>query len=1037
MSIRDTYSFDQRLILRSPIYSLPAFDENFEIETLVNDSVFLEAIYIASPSLHNACIKYRNGLILIEKEIVKFKYSLYKYYSRMHNRCTPFGLFSSCRLTNWKKDISEVIIGHNDLKRHTRLDMHYLCELAAHISLIPTVSNKILYYPNSSWYRIGEEIRYVEYQYKDGKRQHQISAIKSSGYLLQIIEAAKFGLTKTDLISILENAGIENDNACKFIDNCFTSQLLINELDPAITGEGLFTQILITLEKYNTQDIQINNIVLKLRKIDQLLNELDLQNGNEVICYHEIIKIIDTLGVPCEAGKIFQTDVTGVTCKDSGLSINLQGEILTAIDILYKTSSRKKIYLETFAKHFHERYGDKEMSLLEVLDAEAGIGYGVDNHLIPSPILQGLTLPATSDSQLFTWGKWERILQKKWLQAYKLNAIQIEISDEDFDEIIPANIPLPSSLQIMFEVISSGQIYIKNAGGTSAVNMIARFAQSDSEISKLAFDLTKAEQDNAEGVILAEIIHLPDGRIGNILQRPAFREYEMPYLAKSLLPEDQQVQMQDLLISYRNKKLILYSKRLKKIIIPRLSNAHNFSVNPLPVYRFFCDLQDQDQTSNLEFNWGSLQKQYTFLPRVVYRNIILKRASWVFTENDISNLLKYDDALFKELLSVFVKEHNLPLKVVLADGDNELLIDFKDYKTTYNIFYYTLKGKKYFVFKEHLEQSKIVKDIEGRHYQHEFQSFVTIKSKSNMELLNRHDHHYRQEEIELTVDSKESEWVYYKIYCGVRNADFILSNPIKQLMSYCEQKGWIDEWFFIRYKDDNFHIRLRLKLTNVKWLPYITRVFHKELKPYRKMRFIWNVTTDTYQPEYVRYGANTLYLAEKLFYRDSIAFLGFLDHTSGDERENLRWQFAILSIDTLFEAFEFNIKGKLELMQKLKENFASEFTFGVVQRKQLSKLFRRHKEEIYASLSVQQPGGKLYQLYLILRERTEKITPLIQQLKIMEEEGALQVPIINLLDSYIHMLVNRIIPDLARLHEVVIYDFLYQYYISIDKRKIN
>lgn len=177
-------------------------------------------------------------------------------------------------------------------------------------------------------------------------------------------------------------------------------------------------------------------------------------------------------------------------------------------------------------------------------------------------------------------------------------------------------------------------------------------------------------------------------------------------------------------------------------------------------------------------------------------------------------------------------------------------------------------------------------------------------------------------------------------------------------------------------------------------------------------------------------------LAEQFFYQDSLAFLGFLDQTSGDKRETLRWQYAILSIDTLLEAFEFKLEDKFEFMKNLKDAFAIEFKFGSEQRKQLAKSFRIYKDEIYTSLNVQQPGDKFYQLYLILRRRTEQMGPIIQKFKKMEHEGKLKVSLLNLLNSYVHMAVNRIIPEMARLHEAVIYDFLYQYYKSVQA-KVN
>lgn len=1070
IEITNTHTFDQRLILRTPIYSLPDFDKSFVVEKLICDPVFLEAIYIASPSLYNACVKYRSGLILVEKEILKFKYSLYKYYSRMHNRCTPFGLFSSCRLTRWKEGESEVIIDNNNLSRHTRLDMHYLCALAAYLSSLAGVRDQLLYFPNSSWYVMGEDIRYVEYKYADGKREHQISAVKSSIYLTELIEAARSGLTRINLIAILEKAGIQTDDAVKFIDSCIDSQLLIHELDPAVTGDGLLTQLLKTLEKYNIKDLQINSIVLKLKQIEQLLNKLDVQLVNQIADYQEILKVIETLDVPYEAGKIFQTDVTGIAASESGLSIDLQKEILTALGVLHQMRSKKQTHLVSFTKRFYERYGEQEMPLLEVLDTETGIGYVPGKHLVPSPILEGLYLAETDEIQTLEWGKWEQNLQKKWLKAYKSDQRCIEISEEDIEDIIPANSLFPSAVQLMFEVTLSGKIYVKHAGGTSPVNMIARFAQSDPELAKLASDLTKAEQNNAPGVLFAEIVHLPEGRVGNVLQRPAFRNYEIPYLAKSLLPENQQIRVQDLFISYKKGKIVLYSKNLNKIIIPRLSNAHNFGVNALPVYHFLCDLQDQDQLTDLKFNWGSLRQQYRFLPQVIFKNIILQRASWVFQEQDIQNLLQKSITLFRELLRNFIQEYNLPQKVFLADGDNELLINFEAYEETHHIFELHLKGRRQFIFKEYLQPAHLVKNLDKEHYMHEFQAFITVKPDLNVKLpthkgdlsIDKDDLPIDEDDLPIqkgdlfihedglfihqddlpiyekmtaTACDTDTEWIYYKLYCGVRNADVLLANPIKALTAHCEKKGWIKEWFFIRYTDSDFHIRLRLKLNDIKWLPYLTRVFHNTFKPYRKTGFLWKIMTDSYHPEYGRYGINTLALAEKFFYYDSIAFLGFLDQSSGDERENLRWQYAILSIDTLLEAFEFTIEPKLEFMRNLKEAFASEFKFGTEQRKQLAKSFREKKSQIYASLSVQQPDDEFYQFYLILRRRTEQIDPIIRQLREMEMNETLKVSIVDLLSSYIHMLVNRIIPEFSRLHEAVIYDFLYQYYRSVQGMK--
>ena len=66
-------------------------------------------------------------------------------------------------------------------------------------------------------------------------------------------------------------------------------------------------------------------------------------------------------------------------------------------------------------------------------------------------------------------------------------------------------------------------IHIENAGGSSAVNLLGRFASSNIKVGKIIRDVVEKEQQNNPDVILAEIVHLPESRTGNILMRPVFR----------------------------------------------------------------------------------------------------------------------------------------------------------------------------------------------------------------------------------------------------------------------------------------------------------------------------------------------------------------------------------------------------------------------------------------------------------------------------------------------------------------------------------
>src|SRR5206468_772651 len=147
----------------------------------------------------------------------------------------------------------------------------------------------------------------------------------------------------------------------------------------------------------------------------------------------------------------------------------------------------------------------------------------------------------------------------------------------------------------------------------------------------------------------AEIVHLPEERIGNLLQRPRLREHEIPYLGCSGAPVEQQIPIRDLLLSVRGDRVILRSRSLDKEVIPRLSTAHHFGDGKnLRLYQFLCALQSQG-IGSLGFGWGPLESA-PYLPRLVSGRWIVARARWRLDAAEIDELDHDDgDAGFRAL----------------------------------------------------------------------------------------------------------------------------------------------------------------------------------------------------------------------------------------------------------------------------------------------------------------------------------------------------------------------------------------------------
>jgi thiopeptide-type bacteriocin biosynthesis protein len=70
----------------------------------------------------------------------------------------------------------------------------------------------------------------------------------------------------------------------------------------------------------------------------------------------------------------------------------------------------------------------------------------------------------------------------------------------------------------------------------------------------------------------------------------------------------------------------------------------------------------------------------------------------------------------------------------------------------------------------------------------------------------------------------------------------------------------------------------------------------------------------------------------------------------------------------------------------------------------------------------------------IWNARSAKLAPLAAALRAAEARQALSWPVTRLIDSYLHMSVNRLARGAGREHELVIFDFLNRHYLSMDAR---
>lgn len=272
-----------------------------------------------------------------------------------------------------------------------------------------------------------------------------------------------------------------------------------------------------------------------------------------------------------------------------------------------------------------------------------------------------------------------------------------------------------------------------------------------------------------------------------------------------------------------------------------------------------------------------------------------------------------------------------------------------------------------------------------------------------------------------------SKWIYFKIYTGTKTVDNILIQYIFPIVKKMLSQQKIEKWFFIRYIDSDFHLRIRLLMTDEHYFGEIVNVFYFKLKSLVERGMIWKIQLDTYNREIERYKNYAMEQSESFFFIDSECILNLLKNIEG-KNENFRWMIALRMIDELLSNFSYSLQLKMDFMYFLSQSFKEEFGFNKYNSKQFNSKFRENKKNIELALNDKIQDEEFKKIILPIKIGTKKMKAVV-----LEINSVLIKNKINngfLIERYMHMMLNRLFCSKNRIHELIVYDFMYRYYKS-------
>lgn len=660
-------------ILRTP--TLPLTDlkvlENTVYQSMNSrkETAIQEAIFIASPTLYRQLFDPKERKK--DKNLDKAIESYLKYLIRMSTRATPFGLFSSCSVG--KIDIqTELYIG-SSLIRKTRLDSKIVFAIFERLNSTPNVRKVLKFFPNNTLYSTGKYYRYVDQLVKDDINLFSIASVKSSQALKKVLKAAQNGSLISQLVNELYLIGIDDENATSYIEELIKSNILLSELNTPLAP----TEVHFLKNKMKQISTLLGFEKAFFSNIQNQIQKLDQNQINSFDTYENIRKKLLLVNHLNSNDLLFQVDQYKEGANLS-LGVDIIHELQSVVNFFVKNTSLKiNPDIKEFQEAFYNRYEDQEIPLSIALDPDLGLGYPVNYGISDNsgkiikelqPFLHKARSPVTGD--IIT-----RSILVELAKTQTKEPIQINIDREKNQEV--QNRHLPDTIYAFFQIFKNDEegplLYIKGIGAGGA-NLFSRFSHLHQDIKFLINEITKKEDELNDNAIIAEIIHLPPNtRVGNILKRGNIRSHEIEYFTASTLERDKKIPVSDILISVKNGSIELRSKKHKKRIVPRLTTAHNFNNRTLPIYRFLCDLQYHNVFSGFAVNLEAVRGNSNYVPRVCLGKSILSLATWIIYDYEFNTLTNPN--LYESFIKKWRCDRQIPQRVLLIKGDNELLID--------------------------------------------------------------------------------------------------------------------------------------------------------------------------------------------------------------------------------------------------------------------------------------------------------------------------------------------------------------------------
>ncbi|MFB9581783.1 lantibiotic dehydratase [Streptomyces goshikiensis] len=561
--------------------------------------------------------------------------------------------------------------------------------------------------------------------------------------------------------------------------------------------------------------------------------------------------IPDMIDIPEKARFHIDLDFTAIRGNVEGELVESLDRTLRSLQVLFPEQDP----LADFRAAFRQRYEDGEVPLGEVLDFRSGL---METTLSAGSALAsraGVAGPSTStderrvpEAALRAYDHW-----RETGRAYDIAAHAA--AERGVARSVQAAL-LDNHENAFDAVLLSGQ-------ARAPLASLARFALSRPEREQALHRWLAATDRADDDPIVAELVHTPGGRIGNVLHRPALHTRTLALKGA----EGGTLDLGSLRLSLGENGFTLREGATGRRVVLELNSTHSvdFRGND-PGFRLLAHISG---VHSVGWRWGGLSA-LSHLPRVTCGRVIVRPERWSVGTEGVQRLLAvgHPGAVLRDLLPGLGDRQ----WVGCGTGDRVLAVDLDSPRAVKAVVEKAAgRGRLEFIEVPHVE-SPAVSSPRGRHV-----AEVCIP-------LNGPRPAGARGSMVSGASVPGDEWVYWKYYCSSFTADSVIVRA-RNRVDGLRARGQASSWFFVRYGEGGHHVRIRVRPVRGEDRAAVFMELERLGRELQDEGLVSRACTDRYVPEIARYGGlQGIALAEELFGIDSDLVSDLLAASPSEER---------------------------------------------------------------------------------------------------------------------------------------------------------